>query len=103
MKEIMYTGTFINYVFSLIFFVVLITGIVIYVVYNEHKLRMEKTPLDARKDMDRLFLRMLYKSDIGLHAPIETYEAACKVAYAEINDYLLEMQRLAKKMYDIKE
>ena len=98
MQDVIYTftGSFLAMVFVFIAVVVFICVMV----YWEVGYAFRKTPLDARKGIEKLYNRVCgrygYAFDVG---PAESYEVTEGIVRKELGDYLDEMQELLKSYF----
>jgi hypothetical protein len=76
--------------FSLILIILGLIGTMFYIKYHYD---MQRTPLDAKKDLDKLLSRAYFRHG-ALGSTIETDRVIEEVSYNEVISYIDEMKRL---------
>ena len=98
MQNVIYTFTA-SFIVAM-FIAITVIGLVCLMVYLEVDWKFKKTPLDARKDIDKMFNRVCsrhgYAFDAGL---AESYKITEGVVKKELEDYLDELQELLQSYF----
>ena len=98
MQDVIYTftGSFL----AIVLIVLAVFIMICVMLYLEVDWIFKKTPLDARKDIEKLFNRVCYRYGYAFDAgPAESYKVTEGIVKKELEDYLDELQELLKSYF----
>jgi hypothetical protein len=78
---------------GLVFLLIIVFG------YIEHKTRMDETPFDARKELNKIINRVYFRLGYGKTDVAELYTKVDKLIYDTTKANLDEMSRLLEEFY----
>lgn len=98
MQSVIYTftGSFL----AIVFIVVAVILLICVAVYLEVDWIFKKTPLDARKDIEKLYNRIISRYAYAYsEGPAESYKVTDEIVKKELEEYLADMQELLKSYF----